>query len=68
MGHVPPHRAGAWSRDRRLRFALTLLADDRLDTLVTGENRFEELPEVLARLSDAPGDTLCHRIRYGDEA
>ncbi len=68
VGHVPPDRAGAWSRDRRLRFALTLLADDRLDTLVTGENRFEEVPEVLARLSDEPGDTLCHRIRYGDEA
>lgn len=68
VGHVPPDRAGAWSRERRLRFALTLLADERFDALVTGENRFEELPEVLARLSDTPGDTLCHRIRYGDGA
>ena len=64
VGRVPPDRAGTWSRKRRLRFALTLLADERFDALVSGESRFEELPDVLARLSDAPGDTLCHRIRY----
>ena len=36
----------------------------RLDALITGEDRFEDLPRVMARVSRAPGDTLCHRIRY----
>ena len=35
-----------------------------LDVLVTGEDRFDDLPRVMARLADAAGDTLCHRIRY----
>ncbi len=64
VGHVPPERAPRWSRSRRLRLALALLADPRLDALVTGESGFDELPAVLAALTAGPGDTLCHRIRY----
>ena len=66
VGHVPPYRAPRWSRGRRLDLALSLLADARLDAVVTGESGFEELPAVLAALADEPGDTLCHRIRYPD--
>ena len=44
--------------------ALSLLTDASLDVLVTGESRFDELPDVMARLAQAPGDVLCHRIRY----
>ena len=44
--------------------ALSLLADPVLDTLITGESAFDSLPGVMAQLADAPGDTLCHRIRY----
>ena len=66
VGHVPPHRAPRWSRGRRLELALALLADPRLDALVTGESGFDELPAVLAALTAQPGDALCHRIRYGD--
>jgi hypothetical protein len=44
--------------------ALTLLADPVLDVLITGESRFDDLPEVMARLAADPGDTVCHRIRY----
>lgn len=66
VGQVPPDRARRWSRGRRLGLALTLLADDRLDALVTGESGFDELPVLLATLAGHPGDTLCHRIRYGD--
>ena len=47
-----------------MQLALTLLADPVLDTLITGESDFDALPEVMAQLADAPGDTLCHRIRY----
>ena len=35
-----------------------------LDALVTGESAFDDLPDVMRRLADTPGDTLCHRIRY----
>lgn len=66
VGHVPPGRAPRWSRRRRLELALSLLADPRLDALLTGESPFEELPAVLAALAAEPGDTLCHRIRYAD--
>jgi hypothetical protein len=44
--------------------ALTLLKDPDLDVLITGESPFDELPEVMARLSREPGETLCQRIRY----
>jgi hypothetical protein len=44
--------------------ALSLLADATLDVLLTGESPFASLPDTMARLSDAPGETLCHAIRY----
>jgi hypothetical protein len=44
--------------------ALSLLSDSGLDCLITGEDAFDDLPEVQARLAKAPGDTICHRIRY----
>ena len=66
VGHVPPYRARRWTRGRRLELALSLLADPRLDVLLTGESGFDELPSVLAALAREPGDTLCHRIRYPD--
>ncbi|MYD69992.1 MAG: zinc-binding alcohol dehydrogenase [Acidobacteria bacterium] len=68
VGRVPPRRAAEWTRERRLRFALSLLADGRFDALITHESPFEEVPRVMARLSAAPDDTLCHRIRYGNGA
>jgi hypothetical protein len=43
---------------------LALLADASLDVLITGESHFDELPEVMAHLVNAPGDVLCHRIKY----
>ena len=68
VGRLPPARAAAWTRERRLRFALSLLAEDRFDALITDESSFEMLPQVMAALSGAPDDTLCHRIRYRDGA
>ena len=44
--------------------ALTLLTDATLDVLITGESRFDELPDVMVRLANSPGDVLCHRIKY----
>ena len=52
-------------RAPHLGLALRLLADaPELDVLLTGEDAFEALPAVMARLATAPGATLCHRIRY----
>jgi NADPH:quinone reductase-like Zn-dependent oxidoreductase len=64
VGHVPPDRRARWTRERRLTHALQLLRDPTLDVLVSGESVFDDLPEVLATLCVAPGNTLCHRIRY----
>lgn len=64
VGRVPPHRSVRWDFRRRLALALDLLRDERLDRLITGESPFDQLPAVLAQLATAPGDTLCHRIRY----
>lgn len=64
VGHVAPARRRDWSRRQRLARALELLRDDRLDTLISGESSFEELPAVMPRLCDTPRGVLCHRIRY----
>ena len=64
VGRLPASRQPRWNHRARLVLALDLLRDPALDALLTGESDFADLPEVLAALSDAPGDTLCHRIRY----
>ena len=64
VGRLAAARTPRWDHARRLALAMTLLGDARLDALITGEDRFEELPNVMARISRAPGNTLCHRIRY----
>ncbi|AHE98222.1 zinc-dependent alcohol dehydrogenase [Thioalkalivibrio paradoxus] len=64
VGRIPAARAPRWDHARRMRLALELLRDDRLDRLVTGEDIFADLPQVMARLAADPGDTLCHRVRY----
>jgi NADPH:quinone reductase-like Zn-dependent oxidoreductase len=48
----------------RLALALELLRDPAYDALITGESRFEELPDVLAGLAAGTLPALCHRIAY----
>ena len=64
VGQVAPSRRAATSRRDRLAEALALLADARLDRLITGEVAFGDLPAEIPRLlaSDAPG--IATRIRY----
>jgi len=64
VGAVATHQRARWTHRRRMALALALLADPRLDALVTGESRFEALPETMARLARGPGAALCHRILY----
>jgi hypothetical protein len=64
VGRVPPSQRARWDTRRRMAMALALLADESLDALITGESRFEDMPTVMATLANAPGDVLCHRIKY----
>jgi hypothetical protein len=71
VGAIAPGQRARWSHARRLGLALALLADPRLDVLVTGETPFEELPALLARLAGGDAslrDSLCERIVYPREA
>lgn len=64
VGTVSPGHAPRWSHRDRLSLAVSLLNDTVLDCLIDDESRFEELPEVMRRLSEHPDGALCHRIRY----
>jgi threonine dehydrogenase-like Zn-dependent dehydrogenase len=64
VGRVAPAQRARWDSGRRMQLALALLRYPSLDALITGESAFGELPAVMKRLADDPGDTLCHRIRY----
>ena len=63
VGRVAPERASRWNPRRRMKLALELLRDSRLDALITGESPFDDLPAVLAAVRRDPA-VLCHRIRY----
>ena len=41
-----------------------LLDDPILDSLISGESPFAELPQVMAELCRDPRGALCHRIVY----
>lgn len=64
VGEVAAARRARRSRRDRLALALALLADPVYDRLITGECRFEDLPEALARLAAAPDGALCQLVRY----
>jgi threonine dehydrogenase-like Zn-dependent dehydrogenase len=64
VGHVAAAQRARWDTRRRMQLALRLLESPALDAIITGESDFEELPEVMERLSTSPGNTLCHRVRY----
>ena len=64
VGHVADTQRARWDSARRIQLAFGMLADPALDVLITGESEFEALPSVMGQLATAPGDTLCHRIRY----
>ncbi|QKZ17422.1 zinc-dependent alcohol dehydrogenase [Streptomyces chartreusis] len=66
VGTVSPARRATRSYPDRLALALDLLADPALDALVTGESAFEELPEVMPKLTSGEIPALCHRVRYAD--
>jgi threonine dehydrogenase-like Zn-dependent dehydrogenase len=66
VGTVSPARSGRSTTADRLALALELLRDPAFDVLVSGESRFEELPDVMARLAAGTLPALCHGITYGE--
>ena len=64
VGHVAASQRARWDHRRRMELALSMLTEPTLDALITGESDFEALPDVMARLANGAGETLCHRIRY----
>ena len=64
VGAVSTARRGRRTTADRLALALDLLRDPAFDALITGASRFDELPDVMARLSDGTLPALCHTISY----
>src|SRR3954468_2443686 len=67
VGTVSPARSARRTTADRLALALDLLRDPAFDVLVTGESRFDELPDVMARLAAGTLPALCHTITYDGE-
>ena len=68
VGEVAAARRGRRTHAERLALALDLLRDPAFDVLLTGESRFEELPDVMAELAEGATRTLCRSIIYPDGA
>ncbi len=66
VGTVSPARSARRTTADRMALALDLLRDPAFDALLTGESRFEDLPEVMGRLADGSLPALCHIIRYDE--
>jgi threonine dehydrogenase-like Zn-dependent dehydrogenase len=67
VGVVAAARRGRRTESERLALALDLLRDPAFDALITGVSRFDELPEVMARLAGGSLPALCHTLSYGSE-
>lgn len=63
VGAVSPSRRARWSPARRLRLALSLASDPRLDALVQDATPFDTLPGALPGVLGKAG-ALFHRVIY----
>jgi threonine dehydrogenase-like Zn-dependent dehydrogenase len=64
VGSLPPARRPRWDYARRMQAALRLLADERLDALITGEVAFEDLPARMADLLAPGAEGVATAVRY----
>jgi 2-desacetyl-2-hydroxyethyl bacteriochlorophyllide A dehydrogenase len=67
VGHIGGAMRGRRSYAERMALALSLLADARLDALLDGPSRFDDLPDTMARLAASPG-VLCHVVLHHPDA
>lgn len=63
VGQVAPPMRGRRTHAERLRLALSLLADPRLDLLLDGPTPFDSLPAAMPAILGSPG-ALCHVVTY----
>jgi threonine dehydrogenase-like Zn-dependent dehydrogenase len=66
VGAVSAARRDRRTPRERLELALDLLRDPAFDALITGESHFDDLPDVMARLSGGTLPALCHTLTYGE--
>ena len=64
VGAIAPARRRNRSFADRLALALDLLRNPAFDALITGESRFDDLPDVLGQLADGTLAALCQLITY----
>lgn len=64
VGQLPPLRAPRWTYARRMRKAMELLADDRLDALITDDVAFDDLPAAMPRLLAPGASGLTAAVSY----
>jgi threonine dehydrogenase-like Zn-dependent dehydrogenase len=64
VGAVAASRRARWDHRRRLALALRLLTDPRLDALLEPAAPFEQLPQLMPALANAPGGTMCQVVSY----
>jgi hypothetical protein len=64
VGSVAAVRRSQYTHAQRLALAVDLLRDPTFDALITGDSRFDELPEVMPRLADGRLPAICHTITY----
>ncbi|HEX5608944.1 MAG TPA: zinc-binding alcohol dehydrogenase [Solirubrobacterales bacterium] len=67
VGTISPARAGRRTAAERMGLALELLRDPAFDALLTGQSRFRDLPDTMARLAAGHLPELCHTITYEEE-
>ena len=64
VGSVSRARRGSRTAADRLALSLEMLRDPAFDALITGSSRFDDLPDVMARLADGRLPALCHTLTY----
>ena len=64
VGRVAPSHRPRWTHRRRLAAALDLLADPRLDALITPAVGFHDLPRLLPAILAPQSGALCQIIAY----
>lgn len=64
VGHVAPARRATTTHRQRLAQALAMLAEPRLDRLITEEVAFADLPREIPRLLAPGAPGIATRIRY----
>ncbi len=64
VGTVAAARRGRRTSAERLALALDLLRDTAFDALLSGESRFDELPDIMPRLAAGTLPALCHTLSY----